>query len=186
MFATDDVPHLALDGRLGGLVEPHDGQCHLDNNNEYSASTKMVSWPMVFLQNYNQTAIMKWWIFIRKQSKCCFRSRGLRGKAAVLFLVFIKRMIRICPIVWICVRRLFCHAKIQSPSSWGTNHVSWRCHSRAKHRSGVRSAATFFLLISWVALYMVWLHRIYPQCSFPPSSTGLSLSGTSGRKAGRK
>ncbi|XP_067460333.1 integrin beta-5 [Thunnus thynnus] len=40
VFATDDVPHLALDGRLGGLVQPHDGQCHL-NKNEYSASTKM-------------------------------------------------------------------------------------------------------------------------------------------------
>lgn len=42
VFATDDVPHLALDGRLGGLVQPHDGRCHLDDQNEYSASTKMV------------------------------------------------------------------------------------------------------------------------------------------------
>ncbi|XP_066542593.1 integrin beta-5 [Hoplias malabaricus] len=41
VFATDDVPHLALDGKLAGLVQPHDGQCHLNNNNEYSASTKM-------------------------------------------------------------------------------------------------------------------------------------------------
>ncbi|KAM9850851.1 integrin beta-5 [Aulostomus maculatus] len=41
VFATDDVPHLALDGRLGGLVQPHDGQCHLNERNEYSASTKM-------------------------------------------------------------------------------------------------------------------------------------------------
>ncbi|XP_013855318.1 integrin beta-5 [Austrofundulus limnaeus] len=41
VFATDDVPHLALDGRLGGLVQPHDGQCHLNEQNEYSASTKM-------------------------------------------------------------------------------------------------------------------------------------------------
>ncbi|XP_028992446.1 integrin beta-5 [Betta splendens] len=41
VFATDDVPHLALDGRLGGLVRPHDGQCHLDDRNEYSASTSM-------------------------------------------------------------------------------------------------------------------------------------------------
>uniref|UniRef100_A0A3B4UUF5 Integrin beta n=1 Tax=Seriola dumerili TaxID=41447 RepID=A0A3B4UUF5_SERDU len=41
VFATDDVPHLALDGRLGGLVQPHDGQCHLNDKNEYSASTKM-------------------------------------------------------------------------------------------------------------------------------------------------
>uniref|UniRef100_A0A8C5H4Z4 Integrin beta n=1 Tax=Gouania willdenowi TaxID=441366 RepID=A0A8C5H4Z4_GOUWI len=41
VFATDDVPHLALDGRLGGLVTPHDGQCHLDEKGEYSASTRM-------------------------------------------------------------------------------------------------------------------------------------------------
>ncbi|XP_056286381.1 integrin beta-5 [Pseudoliparis swirei] len=41
VFATDDVPHLALDGRLGGLVQPHDGRCHLDEDNEYSASTRM-------------------------------------------------------------------------------------------------------------------------------------------------
>ncbi|XP_054915873.1 integrin beta-5 [Poeciliopsis prolifica] len=41
VFATDDVPHLALDGRLGGLVQPHDGRCHLNEHNEYSASTKM-------------------------------------------------------------------------------------------------------------------------------------------------
>ncbi|KAM3861852.1 integrin beta-5 [Diretmus argenteus] len=41
VFTTDDVPHLALDGKLGGLVQPHDGQCHLNDKNEYSASTKM-------------------------------------------------------------------------------------------------------------------------------------------------
>lgn len=43
VFATDDVPHLALDGKLGGLVHPHDGHCHLNDKNEYSASTKMVT-----------------------------------------------------------------------------------------------------------------------------------------------
>nr|XP_020493522.1 integrin beta-5 [Labrus bergylta] len=41
VFTTDDVPHLALDGRLGGLVQPHDGKCHLNEKNEYSASTEM-------------------------------------------------------------------------------------------------------------------------------------------------
>lgn len=41
VFATDDVPHLALDGKLGGLVQPHDGECHLNGKSEYSASTKM-------------------------------------------------------------------------------------------------------------------------------------------------
>lgn len=42
VFATDDVPHLALDGRLAGLVTPHDGRCHLDEHSEYNASTIMV------------------------------------------------------------------------------------------------------------------------------------------------
>ncbi|XP_067843422.1 integrin beta-5 [Heptranchias perlo] len=41
VFTTDDVPHIALDGKLGGLVQPNDGQCHLDENNEYSFSTQM-------------------------------------------------------------------------------------------------------------------------------------------------
>uniref|UniRef100_A0A8C1TTF7 Integrin beta n=1 Tax=Cyprinus carpio TaxID=7962 RepID=A0A8C1TTF7_CYPCA len=41
VFATDDVPHLALDGKLGGLVYPHDGQCHLNDKNEYSAANMM-------------------------------------------------------------------------------------------------------------------------------------------------
>ncbi|XP_041118182.1 integrin beta-5-like [Polyodon spathula] len=41
VFTTDDVPHLALDGRLGGVVQPHDGQCHLNEKNEYSGSAKM-------------------------------------------------------------------------------------------------------------------------------------------------
>nr|XP_033801508.1 integrin beta-5 [Geotrypetes seraphini] len=41
VFTTDDVPHLALDGKLGGLVQPHDGQCHLNEVNEYSASSEM-------------------------------------------------------------------------------------------------------------------------------------------------
>ncbi|KAG8432161.1 hypothetical protein GDO86_016703 [Hymenochirus boettgeri] len=41
VITTDDVPHLALDGRLAGLVQPHDGQCHLSDVNEYSASDKL-------------------------------------------------------------------------------------------------------------------------------------------------
>ncbi|XP_036815126.1 integrin beta-5 isoform X1 [Oncorhynchus mykiss] len=41
VFATDDVPHLALDGKLGGLVQPHDGECHMNEKNEYSGSTNM-------------------------------------------------------------------------------------------------------------------------------------------------
>nr|XP_014344922.1 PREDICTED: integrin beta-5 [Latimeria chalumnae] len=41
VFTTDDVPHLALDGKLGGLVQPNDGNCHLNEKNEYGASTQM-------------------------------------------------------------------------------------------------------------------------------------------------
>lgn len=41
VFTTDDVPHIALDGKLGGLVQPNDGQCHLDELNEYGYSTQM-------------------------------------------------------------------------------------------------------------------------------------------------
>ncbi|KAM5281280.1 integrin beta-5 isoform 2-T2 [Ctenodactylus gundi] len=41
VFTTDDVPHIALDGKLGGLVQPHDGQCHLNEANEYTASDQM-------------------------------------------------------------------------------------------------------------------------------------------------
>lgn len=42
VFTTDDVPHIALDGKLGGLVQPHDGQCHLNEANEYTASNQLV------------------------------------------------------------------------------------------------------------------------------------------------
>lgn len=42
VFTTDDVPHIALDGKLGGLVRPHDGRCHLNEANEYTASNQMV------------------------------------------------------------------------------------------------------------------------------------------------
>ncbi|KAH0621317.1 hypothetical protein JD844_022466 [Phrynosoma platyrhinos] len=41
VFTTDDVPHFALDGRLGGLVQPHDGQCHLNEASEYTASNQL-------------------------------------------------------------------------------------------------------------------------------------------------
>ncbi|XP_075466013.1 integrin beta-5 [Ascaphus truei] len=41
VITTDDVPHLALDGKLVGLVQPHDGQCHLNAANEYSASDQL-------------------------------------------------------------------------------------------------------------------------------------------------
>lgn len=42
LLMTDQPSHLALDSRLAGIVVPHDGRCHLENN-VYTASTSMVS-----------------------------------------------------------------------------------------------------------------------------------------------
>ena len=41
LLMTDQPSHLALDSRLAGIVTPHDGLCHLENN-VYAASTEMV------------------------------------------------------------------------------------------------------------------------------------------------
>ncbi|XP_037549541.1 integrin beta-8 [Nematolebias whitei] len=40
LLMTDQPSHLALDSRLGGIVVPHDGRCHLENN-VYTGSTRM-------------------------------------------------------------------------------------------------------------------------------------------------
>ncbi|XP_038144774.1 integrin beta-8 isoform X2 [Cyprinodon tularosa] len=40
LLMTDQPSHLALDSRLAGIVTPHDGRCHLDNN-VYTGSTRM-------------------------------------------------------------------------------------------------------------------------------------------------
>uniref|UniRef100_A0A3Q3IYQ9 Integrin beta n=1 Tax=Monopterus albus TaxID=43700 RepID=A0A3Q3IYQ9_MONAL len=39
VFTTDAITHIALDGRIAGIVQPSDGQCYLDNNNIYNKST---------------------------------------------------------------------------------------------------------------------------------------------------
>ncbi|KAM6904577.1 integrin beta-3-like [Xenentodon cancila] len=39
VFTTDAKTHIALDGRIAGIVQPHDGKCHLDSNNIYNKST---------------------------------------------------------------------------------------------------------------------------------------------------
>lgn len=43
IFTSDAKTHVALDGRLAGIVHPNDGQCHLNSENMYSMSTTMVS-----------------------------------------------------------------------------------------------------------------------------------------------
>ena len=42
VFTTDAKTHIALDGRLAGIVLPNDGHCHIGTDNHYSASTTMV------------------------------------------------------------------------------------------------------------------------------------------------
>ncbi|XP_029293448.1 integrin beta-3a [Cottoperca gobio] len=39
VFTTDAKTHIALDGRIAGIVQPNDGLCHLDNENVYNKST---------------------------------------------------------------------------------------------------------------------------------------------------
>lgn len=41
LLMTDQPSHLALDSRLAGIVVPHDGLCHLEND-VYTGSTRMV------------------------------------------------------------------------------------------------------------------------------------------------
>ncbi|XP_009997642.1 PREDICTED: integrin beta-3 [Chaetura pelagica] len=41
VFTTDAKTHIALDGRLAGIVQPNDAQCHIDEDNFYSASTTL-------------------------------------------------------------------------------------------------------------------------------------------------
>ncbi|KAM4626508.1 integrin beta-6 isoform 1-T2 [Discoglossus pictus] len=39
VFVSDADSHYGMDSKVAGIVIPNDGQCHLDNNNEYSMST---------------------------------------------------------------------------------------------------------------------------------------------------
>lgn len=42
MFATDDGFHFAGDGKLGAILTPNDGRCHLEDN-LYKSSNEFVS-----------------------------------------------------------------------------------------------------------------------------------------------
>ena len=39
IFTTDQSFHIAMDGKLGGLVTPNDGRCHLNSSGFYTYST---------------------------------------------------------------------------------------------------------------------------------------------------
>ncbi|XP_063040848.1 integrin beta-3-like [Engraulis encrasicolus] len=41
LFTTDAKTHIALDGRIAGVIQPNDGHCHLDEQNNYSMSTTL-------------------------------------------------------------------------------------------------------------------------------------------------
>uniref|UniRef100_A0A3Q2XKI3 Integrin beta n=1 Tax=Hippocampus comes TaxID=109280 RepID=A0A3Q2XKI3_HIPCM len=48
VFTTDAKTHIALDGRFAGIVQPNDGQCHLDSDNVYNKST-LLDYPSLAL-----------------------------------------------------------------------------------------------------------------------------------------
>ncbi|XP_028310664.1 integrin beta-3a [Gouania willdenowi] len=48
VFTTDDKSHLALDGRIAGIIQPNDGQCYLDNDNYYN-KTQVLDYPSLAL-----------------------------------------------------------------------------------------------------------------------------------------
>uniref|UniRef100_UPI003AAB69CD integrin beta-3-like n=1 Tax=Centroberyx gerrardi TaxID=166262 RepID=UPI003AAB69CD len=50
VFTTDAKTHIALDGRIAGIVHPNDGLCHLDSNNNYDKST-VLDYPSLALMN---------------------------------------------------------------------------------------------------------------------------------------
>ncbi|RXM32823.1 Integrin beta-3 [Acipenser ruthenus] len=41
VFTTDAKTHVALDGRLAGIVQPNDGKCHVGEDNNYAGSTTL-------------------------------------------------------------------------------------------------------------------------------------------------
>ncbi|XP_006638232.3 integrin beta-3a [Lepisosteus oculatus] len=41
VFTTDAKTHVALDGRLAGIVQPNDGKCHVGADNQYDMSTTL-------------------------------------------------------------------------------------------------------------------------------------------------
>lgn len=51
IFTTDQSFHVAMDGKLGGLVQPNDGKCHLNETGFYTYSTKQ-DYPSVGHINY--------------------------------------------------------------------------------------------------------------------------------------
>jgi integrin beta 1 len=51
IFTTDQSFHIAMDGKLGGLVTPNDGKCHLNETGYYTYST-VQDYPSIGHINY--------------------------------------------------------------------------------------------------------------------------------------
>ncbi|XP_056143499.1 integrin beta-3-like [Lampris incognitus] len=54
VFTTDAKTHIALDGRIAGVVQPNDGQCHLDSDNNYDKST-VLDYPSLALMAHKMS-----------------------------------------------------------------------------------------------------------------------------------
>ncbi|CAL4140762.1 unnamed protein product, partial [Meganyctiphanes norvegica] len=52
VFSTDAGFHYAGDGKLGGIVKPNDGECHMDGNGEYYTHSKLQDYPSVSQINH--------------------------------------------------------------------------------------------------------------------------------------
>lgn len=53
VFVSDADSHFGMDSKMSGIVVPNDGECHLDDNNEYSMTAHLVRWSLQlqFLRN---------------------------------------------------------------------------------------------------------------------------------------
>ena len=52
ILTTDQSFHTALDGKLGGIVRPNDGKCHLDRSGYYAKSKIQGALIMTFIHGY--------------------------------------------------------------------------------------------------------------------------------------
>ena len=43
VFVSDADSHFGMDSKMAGIVTPNDGQCHLNDGNEYYMSTEQVN-----------------------------------------------------------------------------------------------------------------------------------------------
>lgn len=89
VFATDDGFHFAGDGKLGAILTPNDGHCHLEDN-IYKRSNEFVSGPPV---SPRVPWLWRWGLCPRGAGSWRHReSRGLGGGQ--------------CPLVWSPSRNL--------------------------------------------------------------------------------